>query len=173
MNPARCASDRLSDIFQKRDDVVIRSLFNVEDPWNGKTGPVPNLCSILFRNLAKLCHRLAGEHFNFQPDFKLSLVGPDLAHFWPGITVDHVRKIKRLDRWKSLFAPGSMDLRGPGKDRKPGEKPESTSRSRNQSAAPSRRGHAGNVRYPESGHGRWPKDPQPLQPFPRCFRYKN
>src|SRR5712671_5367919 len=106
MNPARCGSDRFSDIFQKRDDVVIRSLFDVEDPWNGKPGPLPNLCSILFRNLAKLCHRLAGEHFNFQPDFKLSLVRPDFAHLRPGITVDHAGNIKATAVSEKRFRPG-------------------------------------------------------------------
>src|SRR5215471_3193685 len=123
MNPARCRSDRFGDTFQKRDDVMIRSLFDVEDPRNGKPRPVPNLRSVLFRNLAKLCHRVTGEHFNFQPDFKLSLVRPDFAHLWPGITVDHVRKIKRLDGWKSVFVPGRADLRVPGNDCKPVEKP--------------------------------------------------
>src|SRR6266446_6512014 len=105
MNPTRCRSDRFSDIFQKRDDFVIRSLFDVEDPRNRKPRPLPNLRSVLFRNLAKLCHRLTGEHFNFQPDFKLSLVRPDFAHLWPGITVDHARKIKPLGWWKSVFVP--------------------------------------------------------------------
>src|SRR5207237_5231179 len=130
MNPARCRSDRFSDIFQKRDDVVIRSLFDVEDPRNGKPRPLPNLRSVLFRNLAKLCHRLAGQHFNFQPDFKLSMVRPDLAHLWPGITVDHARKIKRPDSWKSVFVPERTDLQVPGKDRKLAEKQEPKPRNR-------------------------------------------
>src|SRR5215467_2441214 len=114
MNPAGRRADRVSDIFQKCDDVVIRSLFDVEDARNGKPRPLANLRSILFRNLAKLCHGLAGEHFNFQPDLKLSFVRPDFGHLWPGITVDHAGKIKRLDCWKSVFLPEKADLLVPG-----------------------------------------------------------
>src|SRR5206468_3188596 len=78
---------------------------------NGKPCAFPNLRSVLFRNLAKLCHRFAGEDFNFQPDLKFSLIRPDPAHLRPGITVDHARNIRRLDSWKSVFVLGCADLR--------------------------------------------------------------
>ncbi|PYJ52484.1 MAG: hypothetical protein DME87_00005, partial [Verrucomicrobia bacterium] len=34
------------------------------------------------------------ERFNFEPNLVLAFVRPNLAHFWPGITIDHYRKIK-------------------------------------------------------------------------------
>src|SRR4029077_17447484 len=94
MNPARRRSHRFGDIFEKSDDVVIGSLFNFEDLRNGESRPFSNPSSVLSRNLAKLCHCLAGEHFNFKPDLKLALVRPDFAHLRPGIAVDHGGNIK-------------------------------------------------------------------------------
>src|SRR5437773_11918100 len=107
MNPARRRPDRFGYILEKSDDVVVSSLFDFENLRNREPRSFSNLSSILFRNLAKLRHCLAGEHFNFPPDFKLSLVRPDVAHLRPGITVDHAGNIKgsamsekrfRLDR---------------------------------------------------------------------------
>src|SRR6478736_1032754 len=86
---------------------MVSSLFDFENRRNREPRSFSNLSSVLFRNLAKRCHCLAGEHFNFQPDFKLSLVRPDFAHLRPRITVDHAGNIKgtavsgkrfRLDR---------------------------------------------------------------------------
>ena len=94
MNPARRRSDRLGYIFEKSDDVVVSSLFDLQDLRNRELRPFSNLSSVLFRNLAKLSHCLAGEHLNLQPDFKLALVRPDFAHLRPGITVDHAGNIK-------------------------------------------------------------------------------
>src|SRR5436309_13472784 len=89
MDPARRRANGLSDVLQKRDDVVVRSLFNFQDFGNRKSRSLPNFSSVLFRDLAKLSHRLAGQHFDLQPNLKLAFVRPDLAHRWPGITVNH------------------------------------------------------------------------------------
>src|SRR4030095_8602976 len=105
MNPSRSRSDRFGYIFEKSDDVVIGSLFDFEDLRDRESRSLSNLSSVLFRNLAKLCHRLAGEHFNFQPDLKLSLVRPDSAHLRPGITVDHAGKIKAGGASEKRFRP--------------------------------------------------------------------
>src|SRR5207244_1330611 len=53
-----------------------------------------NFNRVLFGNLAKLRHRLAGEHLDLQPNLKLTFVRPDFAHLWPGIAIDHSGKIK-------------------------------------------------------------------------------
>src|SRR6266513_5412782 len=105
MNPARRRPDRFGYIFEKSDDVVVGSLFDFEYLRNREPRPFSNLSSVLLRNLAKLCHCLAGEHFNFQPDLKLSLVRPDFAHLRPGITVDHAGNIKATAVSEKRFRP--------------------------------------------------------------------
>src|SRR4030095_7284903 len=106
MNPSRSRSDRFGYIFEKSDYVVIGSLFDFEDLLDRESRSLSNLSSVLFRNLAKLCHRFASEHFNFQPDFKLALVRPDFAHLRPGITVDHSGNIKATAMSGKRFRPG-------------------------------------------------------------------
>src|SRR5512133_1825928 len=110
MNPARLRSDCFGYIFEKRNDVVVGSLFDLQDFRNRKLRPFSNLSSVLFRNLAKLCHCLAGEHFNFQPDLKLALVRPDFAHLGPGIAVDHGGNIKATAVSEKRFRPVSAEL---------------------------------------------------------------
>src|SRR6266699_699835 len=106
MDPARCWPHRFSNVFEKSDDVVICSLLDLQDSGNGEPRSLPNFCSVLFWNLAKLRHRLAGEHFNLQPDLKLALVRPDFAHLRPGITVDHAGNIKATAVSEKRFRPG-------------------------------------------------------------------
>src|SRR5437667_10230199 len=98
MYPARSWSDRFSDVFEKSDDVVVRSLLDLQNLRNRKSRALSNFRSVLLWNLAKLRHRLAGEHFNLQPNLELALVRPDFAHLRPGITIDHRAKIKSLPR---------------------------------------------------------------------------
>src|SRR5881227_132983 len=105
MNPARRRPHRFGYIFEKSNDVVVGSVFDFEDLRNREPRPFSNLSSVRFRNLAKLCHCLAGEHFNFQPDLKLSLVRPDFAHLRPGITVDHAGNIKATAVSEKRFRP--------------------------------------------------------------------
>src|SRR5947207_12476159 len=64
---------------------------------------LPNFRCIPLRNLAKLSHCFAGEHFNLKPNLKLAFVRPDLAHLWPGITIDHAGKIKASDEREKRF----------------------------------------------------------------------
>src|SRR5437764_120025 len=94
MDPARRRAYRLSNVFEKRDDVVVSSLFDFQNLRNRKSRSLPNFGSVVLWNLAKVRHRLTREYFNLQPDLELALVRPDLAHLWPGITVDHCIKIK-------------------------------------------------------------------------------
>src|SRR4029077_6881028 len=103
MDPARCWPDRFGDVFDKSDDVVVRSLFNFENLRNRKSRSLPNFSSVLFRDLAQLRHRLAGAHFDLHPDLALPRIRPDLAHLWPGITVDHCTKIKATDLREKCF----------------------------------------------------------------------
>src|SRR6266478_6239255 len=103
MNPARCWSDRSGNVFEKSDNVVICSLFDLGNFWNGETRSLANFRCVLLWNLAQLCHRLASEDFNLQPNLKLPLVRPDLAHLWPGITIDHFRKIKARGEREKRF----------------------------------------------------------------------
>src|SRR6266699_6643083 len=103
MDPAGCWTHRFSNIFEKSDNVMVRSLFDFQDLRNRKPRPLPNFGSVLLWNLAELRHRLAGEHFNLQPDLELALIRPDLAHLWPGITVDHCSKIKATDLREKCF----------------------------------------------------------------------
>src|SRR3954454_18208390 len=110
MNPARGWSDRFGYIFEKRDNVVVRSLFDFEDLRNREPRPFSNFSSVLFRDLAKLCHCLAGQHFDLQPNFKLALVRPDFAHLWPGITVDHAGNIKATGVTEKRFSTSRLSF---------------------------------------------------------------
>src|SRR5882724_7838952 len=94
MDPARRAAYRLSNVFEKSDDVVVGSLFDFQNLRNRKSRSFSNFGSVLLWNLAKLRHRLTSEYFDLQPDLEFALVRPDFAHLWPGITVDHCIKIK-------------------------------------------------------------------------------
>src|SRR5438046_10051762 len=106
MDPARWRAYRLSNVFEKSDDVVVRSLFDFQNLRNRKSRSLLNFGSVLLRNLAKVRHRLTSEYFNLQPDLELALVRPDFAHLWPGITVDHCGKIKATDLCEKCFVDG-------------------------------------------------------------------
>jgi hypothetical protein len=82
---------------------VVRSLLYIQDFGDRKTRSLPNFDGVLLRDLAKLCHYLAGEHFDLQPNLKLAFVRPDLAHLWPGITVNHCIKIKGASLSEKCF----------------------------------------------------------------------
>src|SRR4029077_722236 len=110
MDPARCWPDRFGDVFEKSDDVVVRSLFDFENLRNRKSRSLANLGGVLLWDLAKLRHRLAGEHLNLQPNLELALIRPDLAHLWPGITVDHCTKIKATDLREKCFCDRRFTL---------------------------------------------------------------
>ena len=103
MDPTRRRSDRFSHVLKKSDDIVVRPLLYLQNFWNRKSRPLPNFRCVILWDLAKLGHRLAGEHFNLQPDLEFALVRPDLAHFWPGITVNHYIKIKAASVGEKCF----------------------------------------------------------------------
>src|SRR6516225_9040872 len=103
MNPARRRANRFSHVLKKSDDVMVRSLLDLQDFRNRKSRSLPNFRSVFFWDLAKLGHRLTGEHFDLQPNLKLAFVRPDLAHLWPGITVNHCIKIKAASLSEKCF----------------------------------------------------------------------
>ena len=72
---------------------MVRSLLDLQDFRNRESRSLPNLRSVFFWDLAQLGHRLAGEHFDLQPNLELAFVRPDFGHLWPGITVNHPGKI--------------------------------------------------------------------------------
>src|SRR6266480_48141 len=111
MNPARCWSDRPGNVFEKSNNVVIRSLFDLQDLRNGETRSLANFRRILLWDLAQLCHRLAGKHLNLQPNLELPLIRPDFAHFWPRITIDHSRNIKAACLSEKRFVDNAKHLR--------------------------------------------------------------
>src|SRR5438552_17037354 len=103
MNPARRRSYGSGNVFEKSDNIVICSLFDLGNFWNRETRSLANFRRVLLWDLAQLRHRLAGEDFNLQPNLKLPLVRPDLVHFWPGITIDHSPKIKASGEREKRF----------------------------------------------------------------------
>src|SRR5437660_6579787 len=54
MDPARGRTDRSGDVFEKRDDVVVGALLDLEDLRNGKARSFSNFGRVVFRNLAKI-----------------------------------------------------------------------------------------------------------------------
>ena len=112
MDPAGRWPNRFRDVFQKCDDVVVCALLDLSDLLNRETSALSNLRCILLRNLAKLGHRFAGKHFNFEPDLELALVRPNLAHLWSGIAINHAGNIKAGGKSEKRFvkkknAPGT------------------------------------------------------------------
>src|SRR5438094_10551113 len=94
MNPARRWSDGSGNVFEKSDNIVICSLFDLGNFWHRETRSLSNFRCVLLWDLAPLCHRLASEDFNLKPNLKLPLTRPHLVHFCPGISLDHPRTIQ-------------------------------------------------------------------------------
>src|SRR4030088_1565719 len=105
MDPARRRSDRLRHIFEESDDVVIGPFLDLQNFRKKKARALSDLCRIAFGDLTELAHSFASQHLDLEPDLKFALIRPDLAHFWPGITVDHCAKIKSLLRSRKCFMP--------------------------------------------------------------------
>ena len=92
MYPARCRTHRSSDIFEECYDIVIGALFDLEDLRNRKARPLSDFNRVSFRNLAELCHRLAGEQLDLKPDLEFALVRPNVAHPRARVTIDHAAR---------------------------------------------------------------------------------
>src|ERR1700694_4368640 len=112
MDPPRRRSDRLRDIFEESDDVVIGPFLDLLNFGDGKARALSDFCRVGLGNLPEFGHRLASQHLDFEPDLKFALIRPDPAHFWSGITVDHCAKIKSLLRSRKCFMPQKKSLRG-------------------------------------------------------------
>src|SRR2546426_473592 len=94
MDPTRRRSDRLRDVFQKCNHVVIGPFLDLDDFRNGEPRSLSDFRRVDFGNLTEFGHPFAGKHLNLQPDLELALVRPNLTHLWPGITINHTGKIK-------------------------------------------------------------------------------
>jgi len=111
MNPASRRPDRRCDIFEERDDIMIRALLDLEDFRNRKPRFLSNLVGILFGNLAELGHCFASKQFDLQPDLIFALIRPDLAHLGTGITIDHPAKIDCPAERESVLSRKKKSLR--------------------------------------------------------------
>ena len=98
MNQARGRSDIRRHIFEKSDDVVVRTLFNFGNLIDLELPFFANNRGLFFRNQPQPCHRFARDGFNFEPDLEFARVRPDSAHLRPGITVNHPGNIKALPK---------------------------------------------------------------------------
>src|ERR1700730_3534076 len=112
MDPTRRWSNRLRDIFDEGDDVVIGPFFNFQDFRDREACSLSNFGGVGFWNLTQFGHGLTGQYLDLEPDLKFALVRPDPAHFWSGITVDHCAKIKSLLTSRKCFVPEKKSLRG-------------------------------------------------------------
>src|SRR4051812_27563503 len=103
MDPARRRTDRRGDVLEKGDDIMVRPLLDLPDFSNREPRLFSDGGGVLLRDLAQLRHRLARQSLNLQPDLEFSLLRPQLAHLWPGITVDHRAKIKAGGETESVL----------------------------------------------------------------------
>jgi hypothetical protein len=92
MNPTRGRANGSGDIFKKGNDIVVCPLLDLENFRNRKTRPFPDFSRVLFRDLAELGHRFAREQFDLKPNLEFALVGPDIAHLRPRVTIDHAAR---------------------------------------------------------------------------------
>ena len=94
VNPARGRAHAGRDVFEKRDDVVIRAFLDLVDLRDRKARALPDFRRVRRRNFADLGHRFAGEGFDLEPDLEFPLLGPELAHRRAGITINHRANIE-------------------------------------------------------------------------------
>ena len=93
-------------IFQKRDDIMVGAPLDLLNLSHFKARLGPNLTGILKRNQPRSGHRLAGGDLNFEPNFVLTLFGPNGAHFRKGVAVNHAGRLKCFPaRGKSKMRP--------------------------------------------------------------------
>src|SRR5438067_13154138 len=103
MNPARGWPDRLRNVLEESDNVVIRPLLDFGDLGNRESRALANRLRIGFRDLAEFRHGLAGEDFDLEPNLEFPLLGPKLAHGSAGITIDHRTNIEsKADAGKAI-----------------------------------------------------------------------
>src|SRR4051812_23211975 len=103
MDPARRRTDRRGDVLEKGNDIMVRPLLDLRDFSDREPRLLPDGGRVLLRDLAQLRHRLARQSLNLQPDLEFTLLRPQLAHLWPGITVDHPAKIKAGGETESVL----------------------------------------------------------------------
>src|SRR4051812_47362756 len=103
MDPARRRTDRGCHVLEKGNDIMVRPLLDLRDLSNREPRLVPDRGGVLLRDLAQLRHCLAGQSLDLQPDLEFALLRPQLAHLWPGITVDHPAKIKAGGETESVL----------------------------------------------------------------------
>src|SRR6188474_2108705 len=94
MHPARGRTDRCGHVLQKGNDVMVCSLLDFRDLAAGKARALPDFNRVRLWNLTRLCHCLASEGLDLEPDLELAVFRPELAHLRPGIAVNHPPKIR-------------------------------------------------------------------------------
>src|SRR5437588_10964221 len=103
MDPACRRANRRRNILKKSDDVVVRAFLDLQNFRNRKARLLAKLSRVLLWNLAELGHRFARKNFNLEPDLKFALVGPNLRHLRPRITIDHAAKIDSRAEHESVL----------------------------------------------------------------------
>ena len=79
----------LGHVRQKRDNVVVRHLFNLMDAIKIKACLLADIHRRFLWDLSQLRHRLTGRNLYLENFLKLMLQRPQLAHFRIRITLDH------------------------------------------------------------------------------------
>ncbi|HEY8669667.1 MAG TPA: hypothetical protein VIL63_02410, partial [Terriglobales bacterium] len=74
--------------------VVVGAFLDLVDFVDRKARAFSDFSGVSLWDLAQLCHRLAGEDFDLEPNPKFSLLGPKLAHLRAGITIDHRARLR-------------------------------------------------------------------------------
>ena len=80
VNPAGRRTHAGGDIFDKGDDIVVRAFFDFADGVDVEGALGADRGGVLLGDRAEFGHGLAGEGFNFEPDFEFALFGPDGPH---------------------------------------------------------------------------------------------
>ena len=80
VNPAGCGTHAGGDIFDKGDDIVVRAFFDFADGIDVEGALGADRGGVLLGDRAEFGHGLAGEGFNFEPDFEFALFGPYGPH---------------------------------------------------------------------------------------------
>jgi hypothetical protein len=82
---------------------VVGSFFDLCDLRDRKTGALSDFRRVLCGDLTKLGHRFTGQDFDLEPNLELALVRPKIAHLRPGISIDHVKRIKARTETESVL----------------------------------------------------------------------
>ena len=83
-------------VFKKGNDVMVGAPLDLLDLGDLKPRLGADFARVLGGDQPGGGHRLTGGHFDFEPDFILTLLGPDSVHFRKGVTFDHPPRLERF-----------------------------------------------------------------------------